>query len=105
MAPKEVSEVIFGHVLAVGCGQNPVGQASVGVGIPYFVPAWSCQMIRRSGLKAVGLAAQSIRIGDSSIVAGGMEKYKQGSSFGSLEDGSQDWGKTTDRQYTLRRAH
>ncbi|XP_043312746.1 acetyl-CoA acetyltransferase, cytosolic [Cervus elaphus] len=78
VAPEEVSEVIFGHVLAAGCGQNPVRQASVGAGIPYSVPAWSCQMICGSGLKAVCLAAQSIKIGDSSIVvAGGMENMSK----------------------------
>nr|KAF6340864.1 acetyl-CoA acetyltransferase 2 [Myotis myotis] len=67
VAPEEVSEVIFGHVLAAGCGQNPVRQASVGAGIPYSVPAWSCQMICGSGLKAVCLAAQSIRIGETPL--------------------------------------
>ncbi|KAB1275632.1 Acetyl-CoA acetyltransferase; cytosolic [Camelus dromedarius] len=78
VAPEEVSEVIFGHVLAAGCGQNPVRQASVGAGIPYSVPAWSCQMLCGSGLKAVCLAAQSIGIGDSSIVvAGGMESMSK----------------------------
>ena len=61
-----------------GCGQNPVRQASVGAGIPYCVPAWSCQMICGSGLKAVCLAAQSIKTGDSSIVvAGGMENMSK----------------------------
>ncbi|XP_004701979.1 acetyl-CoA acetyltransferase, cytosolic [Echinops telfairi] len=78
VAPAEVSEVIFGHVLTAGCGQNPVRQASVGAGIPYLVPAWSCQMICGSGLKAVCLAAQSIGVGDSSIVvAGGMENMSK----------------------------
>ncbi|XP_019807106.1 acetyl-CoA acetyltransferase, cytosolic isoform X1 [Tursiops truncatus] len=78
VAPEEVSEVIFGHVLAAGCGQNPVRKASVGAGIPYSVPAWSCQMICGSGLKAVCLAAQSIVVGDSSIVvAGGMENMSK----------------------------
>ncbi|XP_032706394.1 acetyl-CoA acetyltransferase, cytosolic-like [Lontra canadensis] len=78
VAPEEVSEVIFGHVLAAGCGQNPVRQASMGAGIPYSVPAWSCQMVCGSGLKAVCLAAQSIGIGDSSIVvAGGMESMSK----------------------------
>ncbi|XP_024407779.1 acetyl-CoA acetyltransferase, cytosolic isoform X2 [Desmodus rotundus] len=78
VAPEEVSEVIFGHVLPAGCGQNPVRQASVGAGIPYSVPAWSCQMICGSGLKAVCLAAQSIRMGDSStVVAGGMESMSK----------------------------
>ncbi|EDL02030.1 mCG16687, isoform CRA_b [Mus musculus] len=67
VAPEEVSEVIFGHVLTAGCGQNPTRQASVGAGIPYSVPAWSCQMICGSGLKAVCLAAQSIAMGDSQL--------------------------------------
>uniref|UniRef100_A0A8D0GHH6 Acetyl-CoA acetyltransferase 2 n=1 Tax=Sphenodon punctatus TaxID=8508 RepID=A0A8D0GHH6_SPHPU len=76
--PEEVSEVIFGQVLTAGAGQNPVRQASVGAGIPYVVPAWSCQMICGSGLKAVCLGAQSIMTGDSSIVvAGGMESMSK----------------------------
>uniref|UniRef100_A0A8B9QBK7 Thiolase N-terminal domain-containing protein n=1 Tax=Apteryx owenii TaxID=8824 RepID=A0A8B9QBK7_APTOW len=78
ISPEEVSEVILGQVLAAGAGQNPVRQASVGAGIPYAVPAWSCQMICGSGLKAVCLAAQSILMGDSSIVvAGGMESMSK----------------------------
>ncbi|XP_062980551.1 acetyl-CoA acetyltransferase, cytosolic isoform X1 [Elgaria multicarinata webbii] len=76
--PKEVSEVIFGHVLAAGAGQNPARQASIGAGIPYEVPAWSCQILCGSGLKAVCLGAQSIMTGDSSIVvAGGMESMSK----------------------------
>ncbi|KAM3851851.1 acetyl-CoA acetyltransferase, cytosolic-like [Vipera latastei] len=76
--PKEISEVILGQVLAVGAGQNPARQASVGAGIPYEIPAWSCQMICGSGLKAVCLGAQSIMTGDSSIVvAGGMENMSK----------------------------
>ncbi|KAB0366474.1 hypothetical protein FD754_010630, partial [Muntiacus muntjak] len=58
VAPEEVSEVIFGHVLA----------ASVGAGVPYSAPAWSCRIIGGSGLQAVCLAAQSTRIGDSSTI-------------------------------------
>ncbi|NXS00869.1 THIC protein, partial [Oxylabes madagascariensis] len=78
LAPEEVSEVILGQVLTAGAGQNPVRQASVAAGIPYSVPAWSCQMICGSGLKAVCLAAQSILTGDSSIVvAGGMESMSK----------------------------
>ncbi|XP_044145469.1 acetyl-CoA acetyltransferase, cytosolic [Bufo gargarizans] len=74
----EISEVIFGHVLTGGTGQNPTRQASVGAGIPYSIPAWSCQMICGSGLKAVSLGAQSILTGESDIVvAGGMENMSQ----------------------------
>ncbi|XP_042545676.1 acetyl-CoA acetyltransferase, cytosolic [Dipodomys spectabilis] len=88
VAPEEVSEVIFGHVLAAGCGQNPARQASVAAGIPYPIPAWSCQMVCGSGLKAVCLAAQSIRIGDSSIVvAGGMESMSKAPHLAHLRTG------------------
>uniref|UniRef100_A0A1A7Z4B0 Acetyl-CoA acetyltransferase 2 n=1 Tax=Iconisemion striatum TaxID=60296 RepID=A0A1A7Z4B0_9TELE len=76
--PEEVSEVIFGHVLTAGQGQNPARQASVDAGIPYPVPAWSCQMVCGSGLKAVSLAAQSIQAGEASVVvAGGMESMSR----------------------------
>ncbi|KAF7656827.1 hypothetical protein LDENG_00035650 [Lucifuga dentata] len=76
--PEEVSEVIMGHVLTAGHGQNPARQASVGAGIPYAVPAWSCQMVCGSGLKAVCLGAQSIQAGESTVVvAGGMESMSR----------------------------
>uniref|UniRef100_A0A8C6TSX8 Acetyl-CoA acetyltransferase 2 n=1 Tax=Neogobius melanostomus TaxID=47308 RepID=A0A8C6TSX8_9GOBI len=75
---EEVSEVIMGHVLTAGDGQNPARQASVAAGIPYAVPAWSCQMVCGSGLKAVCLGAQSIQVGDASVVvAGGMESMSR----------------------------
>uniref|UniRef100_A0A2K6LAD9 Thiolase N-terminal domain-containing protein n=1 Tax=Rhinopithecus bieti TaxID=61621 RepID=A0A2K6LAD9_RHIBE len=88
VVPEDVCEVIFGHVLAAGCGQNPVRQASVSAGIPYSVPAWSCQTICRSGLKAVCLAAQSIGIGDSStVVVGGMENMSKAPHLAHLRTG------------------
>lgn len=66
------------HYFSAGAGQNPARQASVGAGIPYEVPAWSCQMICGSGLKSVCLGAQSIMTGESSIVvAGGMESMSK----------------------------
>ncbi|XP_048457127.1 acetyl-CoA acetyltransferase, cytosolic isoform X1 [Rhincodon typus] len=76
--PEDVSEVILGQVLTAGQGQNPARQASVSSGIPYLVPAWSCQMICGSGLKAVCLATQAIMTGSSNIViAGGMESMSK----------------------------
>ncbi|XP_043552124.1 acetyl-CoA acetyltransferase, cytosolic isoform X3 [Chiloscyllium plagiosum] len=76
--PEDVSEVILGQVLTAGQGQNPARQASVNSGIPYEVPAWSCQMICGSGLKAVCLATQAIITGSSNIViAGGMESMSK----------------------------
>nr|XP_057913631.1 acetyl-CoA acetyltransferase, cytosolic [Doryrhamphus excisus] len=78
LKPEDVSEVIMGHVLTAGHGQNPARQASVGAGIPYSVPAWSCQMVCGSGLKAICLGAQSIQTGESTVVvAGGMESMSR----------------------------
>lgn len=75
---EDVSEVVMGHVLTAGDGQNPARQASVGAGVPYSVPAWSCQMVCGSGLKAVALGAQSIQVGEASVVvAGGMESMSR----------------------------
>lgn len=68
----------FLHLVFVGNGQNPTRQASVAAGIPYPVPAWSCQMVCGSGLKAVCLGAQSIIMGESTVVvAGGMESMSR----------------------------
>lgn len=70
----QVSEVILGQVLTAGCGQNPARQAVIKAGLPQGVPAFTINKVCGSGLKAVMLAAQSIRDGDSEIViAGGQE--------------------------------
>ncbi|XP_063079029.1 acetyl-CoA acetyltransferase, cytosolic [Engraulis encrasicolus] len=76
--PEQVSEVIMGHVLTAGHGQNPARAAAVLAGVPYSVPAWGCQMVCGSGLKAVCLGANAIATGDSSVVvAGGMESMSR----------------------------
>jgi acetyl-CoA C-acetyltransferase len=70
----EVSEVILGQVLTAGQGQNPARQASMAAGVPKEVPAWGLNQVCGSGLRAVGVAAQSILAGDAKIVvAGGQE--------------------------------
>ncbi|CAJ0950962.1 unnamed protein product [Ranitomeya imitator] len=70
--------VLTWRIIMAGTGQNPTRQASVGAGIPYSIPAWSCQMICGSGLKSVSLGAQAIITGESDIVvAGGMENMSQ----------------------------
>jgi acetyl-CoA C-acetyltransferase len=69
-----IEDVILGNVIQGGVGQAPARQAAIGAGIPGLVPAVTVNMVCGSGLKAVMLAAQSIRAGDASaIVAGGME--------------------------------
>jgi len=74
IAPDAVNEVIIGQVLSGGCGQAPARQAMRGAGIPDSVPALTINKVCGSGLKAVMLGADSIRLGESGlVVAGGME--------------------------------
>ncbi len=70
----QIGEVILGQVLTAGVGQNPARQAVIKSGLPKAVPAMTINKVCGSGLKAVMLAAQAIRDGDSEIViAGGQE--------------------------------
>jgi acetyl-CoA C-acetyltransferase len=70
----QISEVILGQVLTAGSGQNPARQALIKAGFGFGVPAMTINKVCGSGLKAVMLAAQAIRDGDSEIViAGGQE--------------------------------
>jgi acetyl-CoA C-acetyltransferase len=74
VAPELVDEVIIGQVLSGGCGQAPARQAMRGAGIPDTVPALTINKVCGSGLKAVMLGADAIRLGESGlVVAGGME--------------------------------
>ncbi len=72
--PEDVDEVIMGCVIQAGVGQNPARQAALHGGIPFGVSAVTINKVCGSGLKAVMMAAQSIKLGDAEIiVAGGME--------------------------------
>jgi acetyl-CoA C-acetyltransferase len=74
LSGDQVNEVILGQVLTAGSGQNPARQAVIKSGLPQGVPALTINAVCGSGLKAVMLAAQAIRDGDSEIViAGGQE--------------------------------
>src|SRR5215207_47762 len=69
-----VEEVIMGNVIQGGVGQAPARQAALKAGVPATVSALTINKVCGSGLKAVMLAAQSIRAGDKQvIVAGGQE--------------------------------
>lgn len=70
----QVEELIMGHVVQGGTGQAPARQAMLKAGIPATVPALTINKVCGSGLKAVMLAAQSIKAGDQQVVvAGGQE--------------------------------
>lgn len=72
--PGDVDEVIMGQVVQAGSGQAPARQAAHYAGIPDTVPSVTVNKVCGSGLKAVMLAAQSIRAGDQRcVVAGGQE--------------------------------
>src|SRR4051812_31207996 len=69
-----IEEVIMGNVIQGGVGQAPARQAAIKSGIPATVSAMTINKVCGSGLKAVMLAAQSIKAGDREvIVAGGQE--------------------------------
>ncbi len=74
LRPEEVDEVIMGNVIQAGVGQNPARQAALKGGLPVTVPALTVNKVCGSGLKAVMLAAQAVRLHDHEVVlAGGME--------------------------------
>src|SRR5262245_22892732 len=74
VAADQIGEVILGQVLQAGAGQNPARQAVIKSGLPQAIPAMTINKVCGSGLKAVMLAAQAIRDGDSEIIiAGGQE--------------------------------
>lgn len=69
-----IEEVIMGQVIQAGSGQNPARQAALKAGLPSSVGALTINKVCGSGLKAVMLAAQSIRAGDQqAVLAGGQE--------------------------------
>lgn len=71
---KHIDEVLLGHVLTAGCGQNTARQASIKAGLPESTPAMTINKVCGSALKALHLATQAIRLGDADmIIAGGQE--------------------------------
>src|SRR5262249_27871193 len=75
---KEVTEVILGQILSAGAGQNPARQAAIAAGIPVEKTAYGINQLCGSGLRAVALGFQAIKVGDSEIVvAGGQESMSQ----------------------------
>ena len=74
LQPGDVDEVILGQILTAAQGQNPARQAARNAGVPDAKTAFVINQVCGSGLRAVALAAQQIRTGESEVVvAGGME--------------------------------
>ena len=69
-----VTEAIFGNVVSAGVGQAPARQAALRGGLPSSVSALTINKVCGSGLKAIQLAANGVRLGDHEVIlAGGME--------------------------------
>jgi acetyl-CoA C-acetyltransferase len=92
----EVDEIIMGNVLTAGVGQAPARQTALYGGLPHSVCATTIGRVCGSGIKAVMLADQAIRLGDANIVfAGGQENMslaphllmnsRTGYRYGSIE--------------------
>jgi acetyl-CoA C-acetyltransferase len=72
--PQQVDEIVMGNVVSAGLGQNPARQAGLRGGLHHRVAAMTVNKVCGSGLKAVGLAAQGVQLGETEVaVGGGME--------------------------------
>jgi acetyl-CoA C-acetyltransferase len=94
--PKDVEEVLMGHVVQAGTGQAPARQAAILAGVPASVGATTVNKVCGSGLKAAMQASQAIRAGDADLfIAGGMESmsrapYLVAGRSGELKFGNQE---------------
>ena len=78
LAPDQVTDVVMGNVLQAGLGQHPARQCALKAGCAPTVNAFTVSKVCGSGLMAVALAAQAIRVGDADVVvAGGTESMSQ----------------------------
>ena len=74
----QIDEVIMGHVLTSGLGQNPARQASIHAGIPVSKPAHIINQVCGSGLRSVVSGFQSIKLEENKIiVSGGQENMSR----------------------------
>lgn len=74
LKPEQIDEVIMGQVLQGGTGQAPARQAALGAGILSKTPCTTVNKVCGSGMKAVMMAVQSIKLAESDfVIAGGME--------------------------------
>ncbi|MGF1629075.1 MAG: acetyl-CoA C-acetyltransferase [Kiloniellaceae bacterium] len=84
----EVDEAILGQILTAGAGQNPARQAAVEAGIPYDKTAYQINQLCGSGLRAVAIGSQAVRIGDSRVVVcGGQESMSLAPHVAHLRNG------------------
>jgi acetyl-CoA C-acetyltransferase len=74
LSGDDVDEVIMGTVLPAGQGQAPARQSALLGGLPKSACATTVNRVCGSGIKAIMLADQAIRLGDANLIlAGGQE--------------------------------
>jgi acetyl-CoA C-acetyltransferase len=94
--PNTIDEVILGNVISAGLGQNPSRQVAIRCGINSNTPCFNINKVCASGMKSITLAAQSLKLNDSSLVlCGGFESmtnaphlinnYRKGHKFGNYK--------------------
>ena len=78
LKPDQIDEVIMGHVLTSGLGQNPARQASIHAGIPVSKQAYIINQVCGSGLRSIVSGFQSIKLEENKIiVSGGQENMSR----------------------------
>ena len=78
LVSDQIDEVIMGHVLTSGLGQNPARQASIHAGIPVSKPAHIVNQVCGSGLRSIVSGFQSIKLEENKIiVSGGQENMSR----------------------------
>jgi acetyl-CoA C-acetyltransferase len=74
LSPEDPQAVIMGCVLSAGLGQAPARQAAIKAGLPTSVDCTTLNKMCGSGMKAIMLAFDQLKLNDYQImVAGGME--------------------------------
>ncbi|HNM77950.1 MAG TPA: thiolase family protein [Tepidiformaceae bacterium] len=87
--PELVDNVVIGQVLQAGAGQLPSRQALIAAGLPVTTPSTLVNKVCGSGMRAVVMADQQIRLGEASIaIAGGMESMSNAPYY----DTTTRWG-------------
>lgn len=89
LSGDDVDEVVMGHVLQAGQGQNTARQAAMNAGIPQERPAMTINQVCGSGLRAVAMAAQAVKLGDAkAVVAGGHENMSLAQHSAHMRNGA-----------------
>ena len=88
LKPTEIDEVIMGHVLTGGAGQNPARQAAIESKLPKEIPSYVVNQVCGSGLRSIASGYHSILSDNSNIViAGGQESMSQAPHVVHLRNG------------------